>query len=207
MDKEKIVREGYDRIGKRYQDLRLEQRTEELEEFARLLPPNAKVLDAGCGTGVPAVKFLSDYGFDVTGVDFSEEMLKVARQNVPRARFVNGNFTIMDFPDNSFDGIVSLNVIIHIPREKHRPLFEMFRRILRPDGVLMVTMGHSEWEEVGEFCGQRMFWSHYGPAKSLQIIEGCGFGIIRDWYVTTPDWYNEDSESEKFYYILAKNNK
>jgi len=207
MDKEKIVQNGYNKIGKKYQDLRLEHETEGIEEFIKLLPNNAKVLDAGCGTGIPYTKFLSDSGLNVMGVDFSEEMLRLAKENVPGATFVKQNITRLDFPDNCFDGLISLNVIIHIPREKHRLLFEQFYRILKPNGIILVTMANSEWEEIGEFCGERMFWSHFEPAKSLQIIKESGFKIIKDWFVTTPDWYNEDSEFEKFYYILAKNSK
>jgi ubiquinone/menaquinone biosynthesis C-methylase UbiE len=205
MDKEKIVQDGYNKIGRKYQDLRLEFNTEEIEEFTKLLPRNAKVLDAGCGTGIPYTKYLSDSGFDVIGVDFSEEMLRVARENVPKARFIEQNITRLDFANDFFDGLISISVIIHMPREKHEELFEQFHRILKPNGIMMVTMAHSEWEGIGKFCGEEMFWSHFGPAKSLQMIKESGFSIIKDWFVTTPDWYNENSEFEKHYYILAKN--
>ena len=207
MDKEKIVQEGYNKIGKKYQDLRLKFNTKEIEEFAKLLPKNAKVLDAGCGTGIPYTKFLLDLGYNVIGVDFSKEMLRVARENIPNGKFIEKNITKLDFSDDSFDGLISISVIIHIPREKHRPLFEQFHRILKQNGVILVTMACSEWEAIGEFCSEKMFWSHYEPAKSLQIIKASGFKIIKDWYVTIPDWYNEDSEFEKHYYILAKKYK
>jgi ubiquinone/menaquinone biosynthesis C-methylase UbiE len=83
-EKGKLVRKGYDRIAEEYQADRytLDNR-KELEEFAGFLPKNAKVLDAGCGAGIPAAKFLIDSEFEVVGIDFSETMLKLARKNVP----------------------------------------------------------------------------------------------------------------------------
>jgi SAM-dependent methyltransferase len=207
MDYAKIVKDGYNKIGKRYQDLRLKHSIEEFEKFIKLLPANAHILDAGCGTGIPYAKFLFEKGFKVVGVDFSKEMLKFAKENVPGVEFINRNITKLDFPENSFDALISLNVIIHIPRENHGALFEGFHKILKSDGIMLVTMGICECEEVGEFCSERMFWSHFEPSESLQIIKKCGFDIIDDWFVTTPDWYNEDSEFEEIYYILAKNSK
>ncbi|MBI5000080.1 MAG: class I SAM-dependent methyltransferase [Euryarchaeota archaeon] len=205
MDHEKIVQDGYDKIGKRYQDLGKNRAISELDELTKLLPSHAKILDAGCGTGIPDTKYLHDSGYNVVGVDFSDEMLRVAKENLPHVTFIKQNITELDFPDNSFDGLISFSVIIHIPREKHKPLFQQFHRLLKPDGILLVSMAWSEWEEIGEFCGEKMFWSHYKPETSLQTIKDSGFSIIKDWLVTTPDYYNEDSKSEKHYYILARN--
>jgi len=84
-EKEEIVRKGYDEIAKQYQVNRhMFDYRKELNEFASLLPKNAKVLDVGCGAGVPVKKFLVESGFDVTGIDFSAGMLEVARKNVQK---------------------------------------------------------------------------------------------------------------------------
>ena len=84
IEKEEIVRKSYDKIAHEYQfEPRKFVNRNELEEFARLLPKGAKVLDFGCGSGVPVTSFLIKAGFDVTGIDFSEEMLRLARKNVP----------------------------------------------------------------------------------------------------------------------------
>lgn len=205
MEKENIVKTDYNKIGKQYQDTRIIlPNIEELKRFINLLPKNVNVLDAGCGTGLPAAKFLSDLGVNATGIDFSDEMLRLAKENVPKAIFEKQNMTKLDFPDNSFDGLISLYVIIHIPREKHRPLFQQIHKVLKPDGIMLVTMACSEWEEIGEFCGERMFWSHYKPETSLQIIKESGFTIIQDWFDSPYNWFSND---EKHYWILACNSK
>ena len=127
MNKEKIVQDGYNKIGSSYLDIRLRiNNIEEINKLIDLLPQKGRILDAGCGTGLPAAKYLIENGFDVIGVDFSDEMLKLAKRNVPKADFIKQNITDLDFPDNYFDGLISLYAIIHIPREKHEEIFQQF---------------------------------------------------------------------------------
>lgn len=199
-EKEEIVRKGYDKIAREYKAGRhIFDNKKELEEFVSLLPRNAKVLDVGCGAAVPFIKFLVGRGFNVTGVDFSESQLKLAGKNVPEANLIKQDATRLGLKTNSFDGVTSSYCIIHIAREKHSSLFQSFHRILKPRGVMLISTGSSEWEGTDEYYGTKMFWSHYSPERSLQIIRDVGFQTI--W-----DRFNE-SGGEKNYWILARNKK
>lgn len=200
MEKEEIVENGYNKIAEEYYTLRdVFDYKRELEKFASLLPKNAKVLDVGCGAGVPIIKFLVESGFDVVGIDSSERMLELARKNVPKAKFIKKEMTKLDFKDNHFDGLTAFYSIIHVPREKHFSLFRSFHRILKPKGIMLITMRSTEWEGIEEFHGVKMFWSHYNPEKSLQMIKDAGFQIILDKYIV--------GGGEKHYLILARNEK
>lgn len=200
MKKEKIVEEGYNKIVKEYQANRnVFKHKKEIEKFISLLPKNAKVLDVGCGAGVPVAKTLVDSGLDVVGIDLSESMLKLAKKNVPKAKFYKKDMTKLDFEDNSFDGLTAFYSVIHVPREKHSSIFQNLHKTLKPNGIMLVSMGSEEWEGTEEFHGAKMFWSHYNPEKSLQIIKEAGFGIIFDKHIV--------SGGEKHYWILAKNKK
>src|SRR5438552_477120 len=123
MDFKDIVKNGYNQIAGRY----LAERTADSEDvrllgdFIELLAPHAKVLDAGCGAGIPISKILAEH-FTVTGVDFSEAQIELARKNIPNAKFICEDMTKLDFPDDTFDGICSYYAIIHIPREEHQAL-------------------------------------------------------------------------------------
>jgi len=199
-EKEEIVRKGYDKIAEKYQaDRHVFDNIKELEDLESLLPKNAKVLDVGCGAGVPVTKFLVDSGFDVTGVDFSESMLKLAGKNVPKAKFIKKDMTKLDFRDNSFDGLTAFYSIIHVPKEKHSSLFQSFHRILKPNGSMLVCMGPDEWDATEEYYGSRMFWSHYSPEKSLQLVKDAGFQILFEKHLV--------KGREKHYWILARNKK
>lgn len=199
-DRERLVKRGYDKIAEEYQiDRHAFDHSRELVEFAGFLPKSGKVLDVGCGAGVPVAKFLVEAGFEVVGIDFSEKMLKLARKNVPQGTFVRMNMTKMDFADNSFDGLTAFYSIIHVPREKHSLLFKSFNRILRPDGIMLVCMGPDDWESTEEYYGIRMFWSQYNPKKSLQLVNDACFEVISDKIL--------ERGKERHYWILARNKK
>src|SRR5688572_20180655 len=142
MDFKKTVREGYNTIADRYLaerqrdsgDVRL------LSELIERLPANAEVLDAGCGAGIPISLMLSER-FKVTGVDFSEAQIELAKRNIPHARFLCEDMTQLDFPDSTFAGITSYYAIIHIPREEHQALLANFHRMLKPGGLALLCLG------------------------------------------------------------------
>src|SRR5215211_1087121 len=94
MDFKKTVKEGYNAIADRYLAERTRDSTDVrlLNELIKRLPANAKVLDAGCGAGIPISQMLSER-FDVTGVDFSEAQIELARKNVPNVEFLCEDMT------------------------------------------------------------------------------------------------------------------
>jgi ubiquinone/menaquinone biosynthesis C-methylase UbiE len=198
--KRNLVKEGYDKIAEEYQANRhVFDHKKELKEFASLLPENARVIDVGCGAGVPVAKFLVESGFTVVGIDFSAKMLELARKNVPQAKFIKKDITRLDFVDDSFDGLTAFYSIIHVPREKHSLLFRNFNRILKPNGIMLATMGPDEWEAIDTYYGIKMFWSQYSPEKSLQLVRDAGFGVISDRILVRG--------KETHYWILARNKK
>jgi ubiquinone/menaquinone biosynthesis C-methylase UbiE len=181
MDFKKTVKEGYNNIAERY----LAGRTRDsedvqlLDDFIERLPENSKVLDAGCGAGVPISQILSEH-FAVTGVDFSEAQIELAKKNVPNATFICEDMTKFNFPENTFDGITSYYAIIHIPREEHQPLLANFHRILKPGGIALLCLGAENLiDDIDEnYLGTRMYWSHYDTETYLKILNDCGFSII-----------------------------
>jgi ubiquinone/menaquinone biosynthesis C-methylase UbiE len=199
-EKRNLVKEGYDKIAEEYQaDRHMFDHTKELQEFASLLPKNARVIDVGCGAGVPVAKCLVESGFTVVGIDFSEKMLRLARKNVPQATFIRKDMTRLDFADDSFDGLTAFYSIIHVPREKHSLLFRDFNRILKHNGIMLATMGPDEWEATEIYYGIKMFWSQYSPQKSLQLVKDAGFEVIFDRILVRG--------KERHYWILARNKK
>jgi SAM-dependent methyltransferase len=148
---------------------------------------------------VPVAKFLVERGFDVTGIDFSSSMLRLASKNVPKARFVLKDMTKLDFEADSFDGLTAFYSIIHVPREKHFSLFQSFHRILKPEGIMLICLGPDEWEATEGYYGTEMFWSQHSPRKSLQLVKKAGFEKIFDNTLVRG--------GEKHYWILAKNRK
>lgn len=75
-------------------------------------------MDIGCGAGVPVDKFFLEKGFKVTGIDLSEKMIKLAKKNLSNGNFFVKDMTEIDFPENSFDAVVSFYAIFHIPKRR-----------------------------------------------------------------------------------------
>ena len=97
--KSDIVKRGYDRRASEYHANRPEyDNSKELEEFANLLPQNARILDAGCGAGVPVAKFLIESRFDVTGL---EEHLEERRFNAEVGSFRANHYFLCVWDRNS----------------------------------------------------------------------------------------------------------
>ncbi len=181
MKQDDIVRKGYNKIAAKYNASRDQFKNEmELEFFISLLPKGARILDAGCGAGVPVGKFLVDRGYSVTGIDISTSMINLARQHVPGAEFLEGDMTQLTFPANSFDGVVSTYAIIHVPKEKHATIYQNFYRVLKPGGILFFSTGPDAWEAIEDYMGTPMFWSHPRKETSLALVKQAGFEIIRD---------------------------
>jgi ubiquinone/menaquinone biosynthesis C-methylase UbiE len=148
------------------------------------LPANATVLDAGCGAGVPIAQKLSER-FKVTGVDFSEAQIELAKKNVPTGTFFCQDMTKMNFPEGSFDGIVSYYAIIHIPRQEHEGLLRDFYRLLKPSGFALLCLGAQHLiDDIDEnYLGTRMYWSHFDTDTYLKMLKDCGFSLIWSKFV------------------------
>lgn len=95
------------------------------------------VADVGCGTGY-VTGYLHAAGADAFGIDLSPEMIAIARRDHPDLRFEVGTMTDLDLADNSVAGIVAFWSVIHVPDDAMPGVCEEFRRVLRPQGRLLV---------------------------------------------------------------------
>jgi ubiquinone/menaquinone biosynthesis C-methylase UbiE len=93
------------------------------------------ILDAGCGSGWMCAR-VSEFG-QVTGVDLADEVIALARERWPDVRFVAGDFMSMDLPEQSFDAVVSLEVLSHVPDQKG--YVAKVARLLKPGGVFLIA--------------------------------------------------------------------
>lgn len=191
------VKEGYEKAdyeGDYREDRKLQQKEKQLfQEVFSKVPENGEFLDLGCGYGLPFDRYIIENGYNVTGVDIAEKHIEGARERVPEAEFIQGDFFDQDFTENSFDAIVSFYAIFHIPREEHKELFEKIRHWLKEDGVVLVTMGPDEMDQHrGEIGGEEMLWSSYSQEENVKLIEEAGFNVletyVEDWREETHQW-------------------
>jgi SAM-dependent methyltransferase len=145
------------------------------------LPPGARVLDLGCGCGVPDCAILAER-FDVTGIDISDVQIKRAVRLVPRAHFQRADMTEVEFPSAGFDAITCLFALIHIPLEEQPRLLRRIRDWLRPGGLCLITTGHTAWTGVERDWlggGAPMYWSHAAADTYERWFLELGFTVVR----------------------------
>jgi cyclopropane fatty-acyl-phospholipid synthase-like methyltransferase len=190
-----LVRSGYDAISLYYRDDqgRANPSSPEcthnyrawLEELALLLPPQAGVLDLGCGAGVPASRLMVNQGCRVTGLDVSAVQIERARSLVPEATFVHADMATWDCQPASFEAIVTLYALIHLPLPDQQHLIPRLKRWLTPAGYMLAIVGHEHWTGVEDYFGTPMFWDHADIATYLDWLKQAGFSPL--WHRFIPE--------------------
>lgn len=142
------------------------------------LEKGVKIFDAGCGSGVPNAKFLIEKGFAVTGVDFSERMIALAKVNVPVANFYKSDICSFETVEK-YEGIVAWDSLFHLPYDKHRTAFEKLFGMLKENGYMVFSHGGGNGEITGSMNGENFSYSSLGPELTLQTLKEIGFGIVK----------------------------
>jgi len=107
-------------------------------------PP--RVLDLGCGPGVDTATF-ADAGLDAVGLDITRPFLRAARDDVSRARFLQGDMRRLPVRDDAADGLWSSAAFLHLPRSDAASTLREFARVLRPGCPLLLSAKAREAHE------------------------------------------------------------
>jgi SAM-dependent methyltransferase len=149
----------------------------------------AKVLELGCGAGVPATKYLLDVErslFSITGNDISTSQLDLARSNLAqyadRLTLMEGDMLALSFPAATFDAVTGFYSIIHLPREEQTQLMSKIMEWLKPGGYFLANFSIRDLPilEEDKWLGHEkgwMFWSSWGEAKSVEMVENVGLKV------------------------------
>ena len=134
---------GYSKVNQK--ELEGIQRERWKKQFERLLPANKnlKVLDIGTGPGFFTI-ILEELGYtNITGIDVSEKMLEVARENIQKYGKNNSSIQLiqmdaqkLEFKSETFDIIVSRNLTWNL--EKPQQAYSEWLRVLKPNGALFI---------------------------------------------------------------------
>jgi len=198
-----LVANGYDRCAPAFNAVRSVEPPAELGLLLERLSAGARVLDLGCGAGVPITRALAER-FRVTGVDVSAGQLALAREQAPGATFLQRDIMACDFAAESFDAVVSFYAIFHLPREEHEPLFRRIHGWLRPGGLLLATLAMTdESAYTEEFFDVEMYWSNYGIDEYRTMLERTAFEVLQSG-VLHHGYDDEGAKPERHPIVLAR---
>lgn len=199
----KIVETGYDAIAEHYltwsAQITDDPRAHYLNELDHRLDDNAKVLELGCGAGVPSTLRLAER-HDVLGVDLSQQQLDLARANVPGARFEKADMTALDFPDGQFDAVAAFYSILHVPRAEQPALIANIARWLKPGGLFLASLGVGTPDVTEDWLGVEMFFGSNTPARNRELLAQ-HLEIVIDDLVTM-----HEPDPATFHWVLARRN-
>lgn len=138
------------------------------------------VVDVGCGPGYVS-GYLSDAGVDVSGIDLSPEMIAIAQRGHPDLRFEVGTMTNLNLADDSVVGLVAFWSVIHVPDQAVPGVFEQFRRVLRPRGLLLIGfhVGEESRHRSEGYSGLPISVESHRrlPSTMMRWLRDAGFGI------------------------------
>lgn len=117
-----------------------------------------KILDIACGSGWLSF-YLADNGFEATGVDISESAIKLAKEVVQetgnqykdKVSFVHADMFNMNFPENSFDGILINAAFEHLDIERGKQFLAMIKKFIKPNGIMFAVFDKVASGEKGDF--------------------------------------------------------
>ncbi len=150
-----------------------------LLKIKSLIIDGGQILDVGCGDGTPIASYFINKGYGYTGIDISEKRLKIAKEITPEGNFLPMDMREINFLPNHFDIVLCINSIIHVDRLEHRKIFDSFYHILKPGGILFLSMGPRERDEIRPYWKDiPMYWSQFGTEYNLNILRDTGFVIL-----------------------------
>ena len=201
--RKEIVADGYDKIAERYLDWGRADaaRLRYLARLRALVPEGGKILDLGCGAGVPVARELSK-SFAVTGVDISGKQIALARENAPGAEFVEADIASVEFPQGSFDAVSAFYSLTHVPREEHAEVLARIAAWLKPGGIFLASLGAGDNSDnvENDWLGTPMFFSHFGAEENKRLVADAGFHTISAEVVSQ----KENGADVAFLWVVAR---
>lgn len=172
--------DAYDKISEKWQSVRSQLPMNEcIIKFCRMLKPNAKILDVGCGTGYPIDKYLSDNGYLVKGIDISEKMIEKARLlNLQNADFEQCDFLSYQNAEQ-FDAIIAFDSLWHIPVDRQPEIYKKAATILKSGGHFLFTHGNRTDTCEGEMFGEKFYYAALDEGRLTELLRKNAFEIVQ----------------------------
>lgn len=176
----KDVFKVYDIIGESFFENRRQNLMEEkyLELICSLIPKQGNILDLGCGSGKPIFEYFKNRGYQVVGVDASEKILSIARENFPEDEFFLMDMRQLKL-EQKFNAIIAWHSFFHLEGKDQEKMFKIFQEQLKPNGVLMFTSGNELAEAWSENYGQDLYHASLSPEQYQELLAAHQFKLIQ----------------------------
>jgi 2-polyprenyl-3-methyl-5-hydroxy-6-metoxy-1,4-benzoquinol methylase len=176
-DLSKSVAAYYDQNAQQYSDKTANADLSRIySQFLQYIPPGGRILDAGCGPGRD-LKFFSDSGYGVVGIDNSSAMVEIA------TKFAAVPCYWMRMEDieyhTTFEGVWCCAALLHVPKTNVPHTLRRFWSALKPNGALYIAVKKGTGEE---FLADGRFFAAYEMDEFATIIRDAAlFELVESW--------------------------
>ena len=174
-----------------------------LDRFAEAVGKGGQVLDAGCAAGRDCA-LLKDRGLVPIGIDLSNPLIHIARQEHPDIEFKQGDFRQLPFEDASFDGVWAHASLLHFETTADVvKALQEFNRVLKPNGIIHVSVkqqaGAAKTSVVSDkISGHDRFFQWFTKDEIQQLLANTGFTII-----DIQDNYKDPGRRDEILWVVA----
>lgn len=160
---------------------------QEIGAYLSFVPQFGSILDVGCGPGHKSAYFAS-LGYDVTGVDISDEMVAIAKRDVPGARFEVCDMYDLGKVGTTFDSAFLCASLLHIPKKDVPHVLRAVSSILKPGGTCYVSVKETRAGEEDEQIAQEndygydytRFFSYFRAEELRDFFVEAGFTPVHE---------------------------
>jgi 2-polyprenyl-3-methyl-5-hydroxy-6-metoxy-1,4-benzoquinol methylase len=169
-----------------------------LEELMTVVR-KGKILDLGCGDGMPISKHLFDHGYDIVGVDVSKKMITAAKKNVPKAEFIHEDAGKIELEQQSYDGVVALFVLNHFPKKELEKLMIKVSKAVKEDGGILVGAIEGDFEGETSILGEKIYLREMKEEELRELLKD--FHVVM---VEKREFALSGETAQNQMYIIAK---
>ncbi len=185
----------------------------EIDKFASNFKKNSTIIDLGSGSGY-ITNYLCEKNLNAIGIDFSEEMVKIAETKYPKTKFLLSDFINIEdyFNEASVDGLIAIYSLYFIPKEQFNNALKSLSKVLKDGGkFLFVTqIGTGEDFIVTPLMEEnnidgKIYVNYYMKEELETILENNNFSI--ESFVTKYEHDEKEISDSGRYIVLARRNK
>ena len=159
----------------------------DLKKFIALLPANGVALDVGCGPGFDTA-VLQAHGLTAIGLDYTYEMMQTGHsEHHLEIPFTQADMRRLPFA-GQLDGIWACASLLHLKRTDLLPTLHEFYRVLRPGGILYLSVksgSGEQWSTIAYGHALPRLFTYWQPETLDPLLETAAFRILNGWQKTS----------------------